>query len=100
MPDGRTFVPDGGMSIDAELAKPAAMPEKLPPETGKTIVKHLASPYDREATLGDLRPGARPNTFVTPDGVILNGNYVTLLRDRRSPGCRVPPLRSRRPGRP
>lgn len=86
MPDGRTFVTDGGMSIDAALAKPATMPEKLPPETGKTIVKHLASPYDKETTLGELRPGARPNTFVTPDGVILNGNYVTLLRSALSPG--------------
>jgi hypothetical protein len=86
MPDGRTFVTDGGMSIDAALAKPAAMPEKFPPEVGKTIVKHLASPYDKETTIGDLRPGARPNTFVTPDGVILNGNYVTLLRSILSPG--------------
>ena len=37
MPDGRTFVTDGGLSIDAALVKPASMPEKLPPASATQI---------------------------------------------------------------
>ena len=86
MPDGRTFVTDGGLSIDAALVKPASMPEKLPPASATQIDRLLATPYENETTLGDLRAGNAPNTFTTKDGVILNGNYITLLRSVLAPG--------------
>jgi hypothetical protein len=86
MPDGRTFVTDGGLSIDAALVKPASMPEKLPPASATQIDRLLAAPYENETPLGDLRAGSAPNTFMTKDGVILNGNYVTLLRSVLAPG--------------
>lgn len=89
MPDGRTFVTDGAMSIDAAVARPATLPaEALPPTTAKTIAGMLAAPHDQECRLGDLRPGASPNTFTTPDGVLLNGNYVTVLR-QHAPAART-----------
>lgn len=80
MADGRTFVTDGGLSIDAAIVKPSTLPEKFPAAAGANVAKLLASPYDKETGLGDLRAGARPNTFETAEGVVLNGNYITLLR--------------------
>ena len=81
MPDGRTFVTDGGISIDVKIAKPATLPSVvLPPESGKLIADRMATPYDREISLGDLRPGVFKHSFATPDGIELNGNYVTFLR--------------------
>ena len=81
MPDGRTFVTDGGLAIDAVVAKPEAMPAAaLPVETGKIFEGHLkASPTD-EIDLADLKPGEHKNTFVGPRGVGVSGNYVTYLR--------------------
>ena len=86
MPDGRTFVTDGGLSIDAALVKPASMPEKLPPASATVIARLLATPSEKETALVDLQPGKSPNTFTTKDGVILNGNYITLLRSVLAPG--------------
>jgi hypothetical protein len=75
MPDGRTFVTDGGLSIDATLAKPTTMPSiVLPPESTKNLAGMLAAPYDHESSFTDLSPGSFKNSFMTPDGVLLNGN--------------------------
>jgi len=86
MPDGRTFVTDGGLSIDAALVKPATLPERLPPASATLLARHLATPHEKETALGDLQPGKSPNTFSTEDGVVLNGNYITLLRSVLAPG--------------
>ena len=81
MPDGRTFVTDGGISIDAAIAKPATLPSVvLPPESGKNIADRMATPHDHEIALADLRRGGFKNSFATPDGIELNGNYVAFLR--------------------
>jgi hypothetical protein len=85
MADGRVFVTDGGLSIDAAVVKPATLPEKFPAAAGANVARLLSSPYDKETGLGDLRPGTRPNTFVTAEGVVLNGNYITLLRSVLTP---------------
>lgn len=59
MPDGRTFVTDGGISIDVKIAKPMTLPSVvLPPESGKIIADRMATPHDREIGLGDLRTGS------------------------------------------
>jgi hypothetical protein len=82
MPDGRTFVSDGGLAIDAEVAKPASLPSTIiPPESAKIVAGHMTAPFDKEIGLGELRPGSLKNSFVTPDGIGLNGNYITFLRD-------------------
>jgi hypothetical protein len=85
MADGRVFVTDGGLSIDAALVKPATLPEKFPPAAGANVARLLSTPFDKETRLGDLQPGTRPNTFVTAEGVVLNGNYITLLRSILKP---------------
>lgn len=79
LPDGRRFVTDGGLSIDADIAKPDRLPQVVPTNSA-SLERLLATPHETESALDQLRPGARPNTFVTPSGVIVNGNYVTLLR--------------------
>lgn len=85
MADGRVFVTDGGISIDAAVVKPATLPEKFPAAAGANVARLLSSPYDKETGLGDVRPGTKPNTFVTSEGVVLNGNYITLLRSVLKP---------------
>src|SRR5262245_19620180 len=79
MPDGRKFVTDGAFAIDAAVAKPAS----LPPTVISTDVfgRYFSAPHEHEVSLDDLEPGDRQNTFVTPSGVALNGNYVRFLRD-------------------
>jgi hypothetical protein len=90
MPDGRTFVTDGGLSVDAKLARPATMPSVvLPLASAKMLAGYLAAPHDKETGIGELRPGSATNTFTTADGVVLNGNYITFLRQI------VPPARTR-----
>jgi hypothetical protein len=82
MPDGRTFVSDGGLALDATFAKPAKLPSTvIPPVSAKIVAGHMAAPFDKEIGLGELRPGSLKNSFVTPDGIGLNGNYVTFLRE-------------------
>lgn len=85
MPDGRLFVTDGGLSIDAALARPANLPERMPPASATPLVRLLSAPYENEIALNALQPGRLQNTFTTPDGVVLNGNYVTLLRSVLAP---------------
>lgn len=81
MPDGRTFVTDGGLSIDVKFAQPATLPPTvIPPESAKILAGLMTEPFDRESGLDELRPGAFPNSFATPDDVTLNGNYLTFLR--------------------
>jgi hypothetical protein len=89
MPDGRSFVSDGGLAIDAALVKPAALPSVvIPVESTKAIATRMMAPHQEEISPGQLVAGRRENSFVTPAGVHLNGNYVTLFR-------RVLPARAR-----
>ena len=81
MPDGRRFVSDGAMAIDATIAKLDAMPKKvLPVESGKIIAGRFTAKYTDEIGLSSLRPGTRANSFLGPRDIPVNGNYVTFLR--------------------
>ena len=81
MPDGRTFVSDGGISVDVTLAKPITLPSVvIPPESSKILASLMTAPYDKEIGLAELQPGGFKNSFTTSDGIFLNGNYVTFLR--------------------
>jgi hypothetical protein len=99
MPDGRTFVTDGGMMVDAGVARPAEMPKTVVPVTnGEVLARNFTAPHQREIALGDLRPGTLNNTFETPDGIALNGNYVRFLGSVLSAGRTR--LRTREPRDP
>jgi len=89
MPDGRTFVSDGGLAVDAKIAKPDAMPKKvLPVANGKIIAGRLTAKFTDEIALSALRPGTSKNTFIGPRDIPVNGNYVTFLR-RAAPQSRL-----------
>jgi hypothetical protein len=87
--DGRTFVSDGGLAVEATIAKPATLPPRVLPETSSRALEgHLGRKNAKEIGLGDLKPAATKNTFVTADGIGLNGNYVAFLR-RAAPKARL-----------
>jgi hypothetical protein len=89
MSDGRTFVSDGGLALDAAIAKPAALPAVvLGPASAKVLEGYMAAPLKNEFTLADLGPAATGRTYTAPSGVVLNSTYVDYLR-RTFPAGRV-----------
>ena len=86
MADGRTFVTDGGLAIDASLAKPAKLPEReIPP---KVMQDYLSVANPNEYGLSDLTAAPSGKTYSAPNGVALNATYVDFLR-RILPGGSV-----------
>ena len=74
MPDGRSFVSDGGLAIDVALVKPASLPGTvIPVESTKAIAARMATPHQEEIGLGQLAAGRHGNSFVTPAGVHVPG---------------------------
>jgi hypothetical protein len=85
--DGRLFVTDGAMMLDASLAKPRELPGiELPASTGQVMERHMAAELPDEFALRQFQPGTRPNTYQAPSGVTLAGKYMELLR-RVAPGA-------------
>jgi hypothetical protein len=79
LPDGRTFVSDGAIALDAAVAKPATLPSvQLPAATGANIGKMLDAPFTAEFRSAQLV--TRGKHYATPDGVVLNRLYVDYLR--------------------
>lgn len=76
--DGRIFVTDGGMAIDAVVAKVVKLPEKEYP--GKTIETYLAAPHQQEYGFADLKAAASGKNYDTPIGIPLNATYINYLR--------------------
>jgi hypothetical protein len=79
--DGRTFVTDGGLAIDAALAKPATLPaDVLPSASGSFIERHMSSQSPDEVGLPQLVLGPDGRTYTTPNGIHLNQTYIDFLR--------------------
>ena len=76
--DGRTFVTDGGLAIDAALAKPAALPARVVP--AKVLENYLAAKPKDEFSVNDLRKAADGRTYTAPTGIALNATYIDYLR--------------------
>jgi hypothetical protein len=88
-PDGRTFVSDGGLVLDVEVAKPAVRPsESMPADMGTAVAGYLAGYYPTEFGLSDLRDGPSPAVVVGPHGFAVSRNYVTFLT-RYAPRVRL-----------
>ncbi len=80
LPDGRTFVTDGGLAVDAAVAKAEPLPAAaLPAETGRVFDGHLKVSHTDEIDLADLKAGEHKNTFMGPRGIGVSGNYVNYL---------------------
>jgi hypothetical protein len=76
--DGRTFVTDGGLAIDAAIAKPAKLPAReLAP---RALEGFLNAAHKEECSFSDLTAVAAGRTYTTPGGVALNATYINYLR--------------------
>ena len=85
--DGRTFVTDGGLAIDAALARPPALPSQVI-DKPKAFEAYLDSPRKDEFGLRDLKPAGDSRTYTSPSGIVLNSTYINFLR-RVVPAARL-----------
>ena len=76
--DGRTFVTDGGLAIDAALAKPAKLPDRE--LAAKVFEDYLRASHKDECGFTDLDAAASGRTYTTPSGIALNATYINYLR--------------------
>ena len=76
--DGRTFLTDGALAFDADLAKTKALPDRQVP--GKVLETYMSAPHTDECGLGDLKATADGLRFTTPSGLPLNSTYINYLR--------------------
>lgn len=76
--DGRTFVTDGGLAIDAAIAKPAQLPSRELPS--KVLDQYLNGSHKDEYGFSDLTAAATGRTYTAPNGIPLNATYVNFLR--------------------
>ena len=78
MSDGRMFVTDGGLAIDAAVAKPATLPDREIP--GKVLEDYMKAPHTEECALTELSAGADGRSYLTPAGIAVSSTYVDYLR--------------------
>jgi len=76
--DGRTFVSDGAITVDASLVK-GTLPKGLTETPGAVIDRYLGAPHEHEIAYSQFAGGKRPRTYVSPDGVTLSADYVDFL---------------------
>ena len=95
MSDGRTFITDGGLAVDAAFAKTATLPARELP--GKVLEDYMKAPHKNECGFADLTLAATGKTYASPGGIALSATYIDYLR-------RIAPRSSRfrmtEPGRP
>jgi len=77
-PDGRTFVTDGGLVIDAALARPSTLPSREFPST--LLDTYFGLSHTAECGFADLKAATSGKTYATPSGLALNATYVEFLR--------------------
>ena len=87
MTDGRTFITDGGLAVDAALAKPASLPSREVP--AKVLEGYLQAPPKSECAFADLKLAAAGKTYTSPSGIPLNATYVNYLRRIAPRGSRL-----------
>jgi hypothetical protein len=80
--DGRTFVTDGAITLDASLVNPREFASaELITVSMKVIESYFAADLPDEFTLAELGPGATKGTYRAPSGVTLAARYVEYLRE-------------------
>jgi hypothetical protein len=82
--DGRTFVTDGGLAIDATLARPAKLPDRK--LTAKVLEGYLNASHKDEFRFADLDAAMSGWTYTTPSGIALNATYINYLRRNLAAG--------------
>jgi hypothetical protein len=76
--DGRTYVTDGGLAVDAALARPAALPTREVP--GKVIEDYQKASHLNEYGFAELTLAVAGKSYTSPSGIALNATYINYLR--------------------
>jgi hypothetical protein len=76
--DGRRFITDGSLLLEARVVPDVAVPEKSVP--AKAAQRLLESKTDREFGLKDLQKKTADGHYLAPGEIQLNGKYVELLK--------------------
>ncbi len=76
MSDGRTFITDGGLAVDAAYARPASLPTREVPAA--RLEQFLKGSYKNEFGFAELKPAG--TTYTAPGGLPLNATYIDYLR--------------------
>jgi hypothetical protein len=87
MSDGRTFITDGGLALDAALAKPPTLPTREVP--AKVLEEYLRATHKDECSMSDLTLAATGKTYTSPSGIALNATYINYLRRVAPRGSRL-----------
>jgi hypothetical protein len=95
MSDGRTFITDGGLAVDAALAKPAALPTRE--LSAKVLEDYLKASHKNEYSFADLTLAATGKTYTSPSGIALNATYINYLRRIAPRGSRFRMTEKARP---
>jgi hypothetical protein len=66
------------MAIDAALAKPAALPDRVFPAS--VLERQLSAQLPDEFRMSQLSPSPDGRTYRAPSGVALNQTYIDFLR--------------------
>ena len=78
MSDGRTFITDGGLAVDAALARPAVRPTREFP--AKVLEDYMKASHKNDYSFADLSLAATGKTYTSPSGIALNATYINYLR--------------------
>jgi hypothetical protein len=76
--DGRRFLTDGALLVEAKYLPDVAVPEKSVGARG--VERMLASETDHEFGPGDLKRKSDGGHYVAPGDIVLGHKYVELLR--------------------
>lgn len=76
--DGRTFVTDGGLVIDAAVAKLTTLPEREFPS--KLLETYFSESHTSEYGLNEMTAVPGGKTYRAPNGIALNATYIDFLR--------------------
>ena len=76
--DGRTFVTDGGLLIDAALARPDKLPEREIP--ARVLENYFKATLKDEYGFSDLKAAASGKSYSSPSGLALSSTYINFLR--------------------
>jgi len=78
--DGRLFVTDGALMIDASFVDEGQRPSAEITPSMQVIEGYLALKHPDEFTLQQLEVGSLPRSFRSPSGVFVGAKYVEFLR--------------------
>lgn len=78
--DGRTFVTDGALMIEAAAVRVDPLPEKKLELSAKIVDGYLAARGPEDVRVSELEPADDGKSYRPPSGVPVSARYVDYLR--------------------